>query len=160
MIRFSGGKFISVGEKIRLPDDVTMGYIIGRWRQKIINKYITFEICYRWVDWLLVAAHLWLLSTMNLQISWLTRVLFIGFNPPPFSLSRFIFKRKKKMSLVCFSPSFRFLFVNLTTLDFIFIFIFIHWIIIIFYSQLRYYSLPSFFLFTLSLLILIINFTL
>jgi fringe protein len=27
---FSGGKFISVGEKIRLPDDVTMGYIIGK----------------------------------------------------------------------------------------------------------------------------------
>jgi hypothetical protein len=26
---FSGGKFISIGEKIRLPDDVTMGYIIG-----------------------------------------------------------------------------------------------------------------------------------
>jgi fringe protein len=26
---FSGGKFISTGEKIRLPDDVTMGYIIG-----------------------------------------------------------------------------------------------------------------------------------
>lgn len=26
----SGGKFISVGEKIRLPDDVTMGYIIGK----------------------------------------------------------------------------------------------------------------------------------
>ncbi|KAJ9590164.1 hypothetical protein L9F63_016720, partial [Diploptera punctata] len=24
----SGGKFISIGEKIRLPDDVTMGYII------------------------------------------------------------------------------------------------------------------------------------
>jgi fringe protein len=27
---FSGGKFISIGEKIRLPDDVTMGYIIGK----------------------------------------------------------------------------------------------------------------------------------
>ncbi|KAE8739029.1 hypothetical protein FOCC_FOCC015474 [Frankliniella occidentalis] len=24
-----GGKFISIGEKIRLPDDVTMGYVIG-----------------------------------------------------------------------------------------------------------------------------------
>jgi fringe protein len=28
---FSGGKFISIGEKIRLPDDVTMGYIIGEY---------------------------------------------------------------------------------------------------------------------------------
>ena len=27
---YSGGKFISIGEKIRLPDDVTMGYIIGK----------------------------------------------------------------------------------------------------------------------------------
>lgn len=27
---FSGGKFMSIGEKIRLPDDVTMGYIIGK----------------------------------------------------------------------------------------------------------------------------------
>nr|CAD7202339.1 unnamed protein product [Timema douglasi] len=27
--RYSGGKFISIGEKIRLPDDVTMGYIIA-----------------------------------------------------------------------------------------------------------------------------------
>lgn len=30
---YSGGKFISTGEKIRLPDDVTMGYIIGKSEQ-------------------------------------------------------------------------------------------------------------------------------
>jgi fringe len=30
----SGGKFISIGEKIRLPDDVTMGYIIEHLLQK------------------------------------------------------------------------------------------------------------------------------
>lgn len=29
LFSYRGGKFISVGEKIRLPDDVTMGYIIG-----------------------------------------------------------------------------------------------------------------------------------
>ncbi|XP_035208909.1 fringe glycosyltransferase-like [Stegodyphus dumicola] len=33
----SGGKFISIGEKIRLPDDVTMGYII----EHILNKKLT-----------------------------------------------------------------------------------------------------------------------
>lgn len=26
-----GGKFISIGDKIRFPDDVTMGFIIGEW---------------------------------------------------------------------------------------------------------------------------------
>nr|CAD7598788.1 unnamed protein product [Timema genevievae] len=29
IVERTGGKFISIGEKIRLPDDVTMGYIIG-----------------------------------------------------------------------------------------------------------------------------------
>ncbi|KAF8773570.1 Fringe glycosyltransferase like protein [Argiope bruennichi] len=33
----SGGKFISIGEKIRLPDDVTMGYII----EHILQKKLT-----------------------------------------------------------------------------------------------------------------------
>ncbi|KAL0272397.1 UNVERIFIED_CONTAM: hypothetical protein PYX00_005380 [Menopon gallinae] len=33
----SGGKFISVGEKIRLPDDVTMGYII----EHVLRKSLT-----------------------------------------------------------------------------------------------------------------------
>ncbi|EEB10059.1 Fringe glycosyltransferase, putative [Pediculus humanus corporis] len=33
----SGGKFISVGEKIRLPDDVTMGYII----EHLLRKHLT-----------------------------------------------------------------------------------------------------------------------
>lgn len=33
----SGGKFISIGEKIRLPDDVTMGYII----EHLLNKKLT-----------------------------------------------------------------------------------------------------------------------
>ena len=28
----SGGRFMRVGDKIRLPDDVTMGYIIGEFR--------------------------------------------------------------------------------------------------------------------------------
>ncbi|GIY34123.1 hypothetical protein CDAR_383081, partial [Caerostris darwini] len=32
-----GGKFISIGEKIRLPDDVTMGYII----EHILQKKLT-----------------------------------------------------------------------------------------------------------------------
>ena len=46
---FSGGKFISIGEKIRLPDDVTMGYIIGEycsqnfvlvsWRRRVAAKW-------------------------------------------------------------------------------------------------------------------------
>jgi hypothetical protein len=31
LLFFSGGKIISIGEKIRLPDDVTMGYIIGEY---------------------------------------------------------------------------------------------------------------------------------
>lgn len=35
-ICFSGGKFISIGEKIRLPDDVTMGYIIGKFGTEIL----------------------------------------------------------------------------------------------------------------------------
>ncbi|PNF42912.1 hypothetical protein B7P43_G12325 [Cryptotermes secundus] len=34
---FSGGKFISIGEKIRLPDDVTMGYII----EHLLRKPLT-----------------------------------------------------------------------------------------------------------------------
>ena len=33
----SGGKFISLGEKIRLPDDVTIGYII----EYILGKNLT-----------------------------------------------------------------------------------------------------------------------
>ncbi|KRT86930.1 hypothetical protein AMK59_2505, partial [Oryctes borbonicus] len=33
----SGGKFISTGEKIRLPDDVTMGYII----EHLLKKPLT-----------------------------------------------------------------------------------------------------------------------
>nr|CAD7462747.1 unnamed protein product [Timema tahoe] len=39
---FSGGKFISIGEKIRLPDDVTMGYIIEHLLRKpltVIDKF-------------------------------------------------------------------------------------------------------------------------
>jgi len=28
---FSEGRFIGIGERIRLPDDVTMGYIIGKY---------------------------------------------------------------------------------------------------------------------------------
>ncbi|KAK9889672.1 hypothetical protein WA026_007051 [Henosepilachna vigintioctopunctata] len=35
--RRSGGKFISTGEKIRLPDDVTMGYII----EHLLKKPLT-----------------------------------------------------------------------------------------------------------------------
>lgn len=34
---FSGGKFITVGDKIRLPDDVTMGYII----EYLLKKQLT-----------------------------------------------------------------------------------------------------------------------
>lgn len=34
---FSGGKFISIGDKIRLPDDVTMGYII----EHLLKKPLT-----------------------------------------------------------------------------------------------------------------------
>ncbi|XP_048505028.1 fringe glycosyltransferase [Athalia rosae] len=33
----SGGKFISIGDKIRLPDDVTMGYII----EHLLKKPLT-----------------------------------------------------------------------------------------------------------------------
>lgn len=34
---FSGGKFITVGDRIRLPDDVTMGYII----EYLLKKQLT-----------------------------------------------------------------------------------------------------------------------
>jgi len=34
---YSGGKFIEVGEKIRLPDDVTIGYII----EHLLNKNLS-----------------------------------------------------------------------------------------------------------------------
>jgi hypothetical protein len=37
---FSGGKFISIGEKIRLPDDVTMGYIIGEYSSQSLQQYV------------------------------------------------------------------------------------------------------------------------
>ena len=33
----SDGKFISIGEKIRLPDDVTLGYIV----EHLLNKKLT-----------------------------------------------------------------------------------------------------------------------
>ncbi len=39
---FSGGKFISIGEKIRLPDDVTLGYIVEHLLEKrltVIEKF-------------------------------------------------------------------------------------------------------------------------
>lgn len=34
---FRGGKFITVGDRIRLPDDVTMGYII----EHLLKKQLT-----------------------------------------------------------------------------------------------------------------------
>lgn len=37
MFAFRGGKFITVGDKIRLPDDVTMGYII----EYLLKKNLT-----------------------------------------------------------------------------------------------------------------------
>lgn len=40
---FSGGKFISVCEKIRLPDDVTIGYIIGTYYLIIYLKIFFFK---------------------------------------------------------------------------------------------------------------------
>ncbi|XP_047098976.1 fringe glycosyltransferase [Schistocerca piceifrons] len=39
----SGGKFISIGEKIRLPDDVTMGYIIEHMLQKPLTVIEQFH---------------------------------------------------------------------------------------------------------------------
>ena len=36
-ICFSGGKFITIGDRIRLPDDVTMGYII----EYLLKKQLT-----------------------------------------------------------------------------------------------------------------------
>lgn len=37
MLSFRGGKFITVGDRIRLPDDVTMGYII----EHLLKKQLT-----------------------------------------------------------------------------------------------------------------------
>ena len=37
MFAFRGGKFITVGDRIRLPDDVTMGYII----EHLLKKQLT-----------------------------------------------------------------------------------------------------------------------
>jgi hypothetical protein len=45
----SGGKFISIGEKIRLPDDVTMGYIIGEFcSQNIVLVSRRFRVAVKW----------------------------------------------------------------------------------------------------------------
>lgn len=38
-----GGKFISIGDKIRFPDDVTMGFIIGEWQTKNKKCCLTAE---------------------------------------------------------------------------------------------------------------------
>jgi hypothetical protein len=40
---FSGGKFISIGEKIRLPDDVTMGYIIGKYSSESYSYIVVMD---------------------------------------------------------------------------------------------------------------------
>jgi hypothetical protein len=46
---FSGGKFISIGEKIRLPDDVTMGYIIGEyWSQNFVLVSRRHRVAAKW----------------------------------------------------------------------------------------------------------------
>lgn len=39
-----GGKFISIGDKIRFPDDVTMGFIIGKNKHEIIIIFDLFLI--------------------------------------------------------------------------------------------------------------------
>lgn len=43
---YRGGKFISVGEKIRLPDDVTMGYIIGELALSFFYVLYFFSLAY------------------------------------------------------------------------------------------------------------------
>lgn len=39
----SGGKFINIGEKIRLPDDVTVGYIVEYLLQKKLTVIEQFH---------------------------------------------------------------------------------------------------------------------
>ena len=34
----SNGKFMGLGEKIRLPDDVTIGYVIGEYYLQLFQK--------------------------------------------------------------------------------------------------------------------------
>lgn len=40
LVCYSNGKFMSIGEKIRLPDDVTMGYIIGKLMYKKVTQCV------------------------------------------------------------------------------------------------------------------------
>lgn len=82
MFVFSGGKFITVGDRIRLPDDVTMGYIIEYLLKKQLTVVEQFHSHLEPMKFLNKDTfHEQVISTFSLQVFSFVRVAISVTNP-------------------------------------------------------------------------------
>lgn len=58
-----GGKFISIGDRIRFPDDVTMGFVIGN-HTSVILQFIIQHFFISWVS----LENIWLESFLFIHV--------------------------------------------------------------------------------------------